>query len=153
MRALIVSVTIPRHVQILCSECFSYCESLSSISFETDPELTHIESNAFYDCSSLESITIPRHVQILCSEYFSYCESLSSISFETDSEMMRVETGAFTGTALDSVVVPGSASIITSNSFRLPCPVTLAGTDSDVELSDGNLSRFSGSSDTFKRKS
>jgi hypothetical protein len=39
----ITSVTIPRRVQILCPECFSYCKSLSSISFEIDSELTHIE--------------------------------------------------------------------------------------------------------------
>jgi hypothetical protein len=32
----IPSMTIPRHIQILCSECFSNCTSLSSISFETD---------------------------------------------------------------------------------------------------------------------
>jgi hypothetical protein len=81
------SITIPRHVQILCSECFLKCKSLSSISFETQSELTRIESKAFA-CSSLESITIPRHVQILCSEFFSNCKFLSSISFEIDSELI-----------------------------------------------------------------
>jgi hypothetical protein len=35
-------VTIPRRVQILCSECFSYCKSLSSISYKTDSELTSL---------------------------------------------------------------------------------------------------------------
>jgi hypothetical protein len=46
----ITSMLIPRHVQILCSEWFSSCNSLSSISFETDSELTHIKSNPFYCC-------------------------------------------------------------------------------------------------------
>jgi hypothetical protein len=54
------SITIPRHlhlhIQILSSYCLSYCNSLSSISFETESELTHIKSNACYCCSSLESI-------------------------------------------------------------------------------------------------
>jgi hypothetical protein len=43
----ITSMFIPRHVQILCSECSSDCKSLSLISFETDSELTGIESCAF----------------------------------------------------------------------------------------------------------
>jgi hypothetical protein len=60
--ARITSVIIHRHVQILCSSCFSFYKSLSSISFECDLELTRIESKAF--SSSLESITIPRHVQL-----------------------------------------------------------------------------------------
>jgi hypothetical protein len=43
-RTRITSMLIPRHVQILCSECFSDCESLSSISFEIHSELTRIEA-------------------------------------------------------------------------------------------------------------
>jgi hypothetical protein len=40
-------ITILRHVQILCSECFSYCNSLSLISLETDSKLTRVEARAF----------------------------------------------------------------------------------------------------------
>jgi hypothetical protein len=39
----IASRTISPHVQIICSECFSFCNSLSLISFESDSELGHIE--------------------------------------------------------------------------------------------------------------
>jgi hypothetical protein len=46
-KMLIISIAIPRHVQIFCPWYFSYCKSLSSISFETDSELTRIESKAF----------------------------------------------------------------------------------------------------------
>jgi hypothetical protein len=63
------SITIPRHVQFLCSGCFSDCEPLSSISFTRDSELNSIESTAFYS-SFLKSITIPCHFQLLCSKCF-----------------------------------------------------------------------------------
>jgi hypothetical protein len=126
-RMWITSVIIPRHVQILCSYCFSDCSSLSSISFESDSELTRIESNAFYSCSSLKSITIPRHVQILCSSCFSDCKSPSSISFETDSELVRIETRAFAVTRTSSAVVPGSVSFIAGEAFLVSCAFTLAG--------------------------
>jgi hypothetical protein len=74
-------IVIWRDIEILCSSCFSFCKSLSSITFESDSRLTRIESNAF-SRSSLSSIVIPRNVEILCSECFSFCESLSSITFE-----------------------------------------------------------------------
>jgi hypothetical protein len=45
------SIVIPRHVYILCSGCFSYCKSLSSISFETESELARIEADIFYNTS------------------------------------------------------------------------------------------------------
>jgi hypothetical protein len=45
------SFTIPRHLQIFCSYCFSYCELLSSISFNTESELAQIEVDAFYSTS------------------------------------------------------------------------------------------------------
>jgi hypothetical protein len=51
------SITIPRHVQILCSECFSDCKSLSLISFETESELPRIEANAFFS-TCLSSVVV-----------------------------------------------------------------------------------------------
>jgi hypothetical protein len=148
----IISITIPRHVQILCSSCFSDCKSLSSISFETDCELTRIESNAFSSCSSLKSITIPRHVQILCSLCFSHCDSLSSISFETSSELTRIETGTFAATQLHLVVVPESTSFIAGDAFPRHCAVTSVLANSNAKLREWNLGRRLGSSDAFERK-
>jgi hypothetical protein len=106
-------VTIPRHAEILGSDCFLSCTSLLSISFETNCELTRIESNAFYSCSSLKSITIPRHVQILGSDCFSSCNSLSSISFETNCELTRIESNAFCCcSSLKSITIPRNAQFI-----------------------------------------
>jgi hypothetical protein len=41
------SIIILRHVQILCSSCFSCCTSFSSSSFEMNSQLTRIQSNTF----------------------------------------------------------------------------------------------------------
>jgi hypothetical protein len=110
------SIRIPRGVEILCSSCFSYCNSLSSISFENDSRLTRIESGAFYG-SALKSITIPRVVEILCSSCFSCCNSLSSISFENDSRLKRIESNAFSGSALESITIPRGVEILCSSCF------------------------------------
>jgi hypothetical protein len=61
-------IAIPRHVRILCSEWVSYAQSLSSMSFKRDSELTRIESNALSYFSSLTSIVVSRHVQIQVGE-------------------------------------------------------------------------------------
>jgi hypothetical protein len=82
----ITSVAIPRHVQFICSSCFSHCKSLSSISFEIESELTRIELYAFYPCSSLKSITIPRHVQFVDGSVFS---TISNISISAASDNLH----------------------------------------------------------------
>jgi heterodisulfide reductase subunit B len=112
------NIKIPRDVQILCSYCFASCYSLSSISFETESELTRIESYAFSSCFSLKSITIPRHVQILCSYCFVDCNSLSSILFETESELTRIESYAFSScSSLKSITIPRHVQILCSSCF------------------------------------
>jgi hypothetical protein len=90
----ILSIDIPRNVELLGSSCFSSCKSLSSISFESNSRLTRIESFAF-SYSSLQSIEIPRNVEILGLSCFSFCKSLSSISFESNSRLNRIESHAF----------------------------------------------------------
>jgi hypothetical protein len=58
---------IPRNVELLGSKCFSFCKSLSSITFESDSHLTRIESEAFYK-SSLQSILIPSAILFISSD-------------------------------------------------------------------------------------
>jgi hypothetical protein len=58
---------IPRNVEILGSGCFSNCELLSSITFESNSHLTRIESEAF-DGSSLQSILIPSTILFIASD-------------------------------------------------------------------------------------
>jgi hypothetical protein len=101
-------------VEILGSKCFSYCESLSSITFESNSHLTRIESGAF-SWSSLESILIPRNVEILGSQCFSNCHSLSSIKFESNSQLKRIKSGAFSFSSLQSILIPLTVEILGSN--------------------------------------
>jgi hypothetical protein len=134
----ITSTLIPRHVQILCSSCFSDCKSISSISFETESELIHIDSKAFHNCSSLKSITIPHHFQILCSSCFSHCNSLSSISFETESELTRIGAGAFVVHLCRQLLRRRIHRLLLAMHFRANVLSHMVG--ADAELSGGCLS-------------
>jgi hypothetical protein len=86
-------IEIPNNIQILGSNCFSYCKSLSSITFESNSHLTRIESEAFYK-SSLQSIMIPNNVEILGSSCFSNCKSGSVVIVESNPQLARIESKA-----------------------------------------------------------
>jgi hypothetical protein len=58
------SMVIPRTVELLGRSCFSRCESLSSVSFESDSKLKRIGSDAF-SWSSLKSIVFSRVLHLL----------------------------------------------------------------------------------------
>jgi hypothetical protein len=58
------SIIIPRHVQILCSECFLECNSLSLILFKGGSESTCIEADAFSG-TSLSSVVVPENASLI----------------------------------------------------------------------------------------
>jgi hypothetical protein len=87
--ARIASVIIHCHIRVLCSSCFSFCKSLSSISFECTSELIRIKSGAFDSPSSLESTTIPRHVQFIDGSGFAIISKIS-ISMTSDNSSFVV---------------------------------------------------------------
>jgi predicted metal-binding protein len=87
-------VEIPSNVEILGSNCFLKCNSLSSITFESNSHLTWIES-AVFSYSSLQLILIPNNFEIRGSSCCSRCASPSSITFESNSHLRRIESEAF----------------------------------------------------------
>jgi hypothetical protein len=83
------AIEIGNNIEILGSYCFASCESLSSITFESNSHLTRIESFTF-PCSSLQSIVIPRNVQFIDGSAFMDM-TLSSISIESGNEIFVIE--------------------------------------------------------------
>jgi hypothetical protein len=110
------AIELGRNIEILGSKCFSYCQLLSSITFESNSRLIRIESLAFSQ-SSLRSIMIPKSVEILGSSCFSFCYSLSSITFESNSQLIRIESLAFSFTSLQSIEIPRNVQFIDGSAF------------------------------------
>jgi hypothetical protein len=110
------SIEIGMNIEIVGTNCFSNCESLFSITFESNSRLTRIESSAF-SSSSLQSILIPRNVEILESRCFSFCHSLSSITFESNSHLTRIESKAFYKSRLRSILIPRNVEVLGSKCF------------------------------------
>jgi predicted metal-binding protein len=110
-------IDIGNNIEILESNCFSNCKSLSSITFESNAHLTRIESKVF-SFSSLQSVLIPRNVEILGSNCLSNCKSLSLISFESNSRLTRIESEAFSYSSLQSILIPWNVEILGLRCFR-----------------------------------
>jgi hypothetical protein len=108
---------IPNRVEVLCLNCFAFCHSLESISFDSPSSLKRIESSAFAH-SSLRLILIPNRVEILCSRCFAFCQSLESISFDSPSSLKCIESSVFESSSLRSVVVPPSVEFVDPSAWH-----------------------------------
>jgi hypothetical protein len=118
-------VTIPWNIKTLGVACFSKCESLSSISFESNSRLIRIESDAF-SFSSLRSIVIPRSVQCIKGSAFIGLTQ-TSILVQPGNETFTIE-GAFLVDILhhrlircfsnsSNVIIPWTISILGAACF------------------------------------
>jgi hypothetical protein len=102
---------IPESISKVTARYFYGLKQFHWITFESNSQLTRIESKAF-SSSSLQSIVIPRNVEILGSSCFSSCKSLISISFESNSRVTRIESDAFSNSSLQSIMIPCSVEIL-----------------------------------------
>jgi hypothetical protein len=125
-------IEMPSDIEILGSSCFSSSKSLSSISSESNSQLTQIESFAF-SRSSLQSIVIPSTVQILGSSCFSYCRSLSSISFDLPSQLKRKESRALFRTHLKDFI-PSAILFVAFDVILKRFQISIADRDSCPEF-------------------
>jgi hypothetical protein len=143
------SVIIPRDIEILGSDCFSWCRSLRSVSCESNSRLRRIESRAFSH-SSLQSIVIPCTVEILCSKCFFECESLRSVSLKSNSRLMRIESRAlprFGG----PITIPSAVLFIAHDAIGNPLRLSLSDEDSCPEFGQWRRVRKSGIAVDFRR--
>jgi hypothetical protein len=65
-------IRIPSSVETLGEECFARCESLATVTFESDSKLSQIHNKAIDRCSSLAAIWIPRSLETILGEYGRY---------------------------------------------------------------------------------
>jgi hypothetical protein len=68
------SITIPRSLKILGSSCFSFCQSLSSITFESDSRLKRIEARALQNTSLRSAVIPPTVCYIACNAFPPDCQ-------------------------------------------------------------------------------
>jgi hypothetical protein len=104
------SIVIPSSVVVLGKSSFCECESLESVTFESDSRLERIGNSAFR-CSGLKSILIPSSVVVLGKGSFCECKSLETVKFVSGSRLERIEECAFRLCELKSIEIPSSVVV------------------------------------------
>jgi hypothetical protein len=100
------SIDLPGSLEVICESCFSFCSSLTSVTFDANSRLSRLEHCAFSQ-SGLQSIHLPGSLEVICELCFSSCESLASVTFDSPSNLQRVEGNAFALTAVSDLIIPG----------------------------------------------
>jgi hypothetical protein len=102
---------ISSSVQMILKSTFCLSNSLTSIAFESNSHLFHIEAEAF-PWSSLTSIHLPASVEMISEGCFANCPSLQSITFESNSKLSGMGPRTFYASALSSIHLPASLEMI-----------------------------------------
>lgn len=76
----LVSVLVPRNVQVIGESAFAGCKALASVTFHEESELTVLGEGAFAGCTALEAFAFPRGVTRISDDLFAGCTALSDIT-------------------------------------------------------------------------
>lgn len=107
-------LNIMEGVEIIGSEAFSGCSSLSSISFPSS--LIRLKYYAFNKCSALEELNLPANLTYIEPSVFSECSSLRNIYFQDG--LTTIGWDAFKGcTSLEELDLPNNLKTIDRAAF------------------------------------
>ena len=114
------SVFIPATVLRIGGSAFSYCNSLTTVTFAEDSQLKSIGGSAFYGAEHahprFKEIKIPDSVETIGNTAFRYCQDLERITLP--SALQKLSNSTFYGcTALSEVTFPASLKTIEKGAF------------------------------------
>ena len=122
--------------------------------FVNGTPVTALKSQAFNRNKTITSVKIPANVVDLGNNNtFSSCDSLLNVTFAEGSKLEKICYGAFSSCAVESINIPQSVKIISSEAFRncknlksvtIPVSVTSIGDESFYQCSKLNEMVFCG---------
>ena len=109
----VTQIVIPKTVTQFS---FAQRTNLQSVVFEAGSSITQIPSEAFRNCTSLQTLVLPDSVTYIDSGAFRGCTSLRSVTLPANLE--RIGTSVFDGcTALTSLELPDSVQMLEYGAF------------------------------------
>ncbi len=137
----LLTIHIPKSVEVIQEEAFSRATSLREVTFEEGSRLVYIGAAAFYgttnlrmiripdsvneigmvafsSATSLETFHMPKLVEVLPHGMFMGSTSLREITFGADSLLKTIQLGAFSeATALTKIRIPAGVTDIENEAF------------------------------------
>ena len=103
------SVTFEENSQLtyIGEEAFAENPNLQTVNFEATTQLVTIDKNAFYGCSSLQNVVFSDYSQLatIGSSAFYGCSSLLSVNFGNNSQLTTIGSSAFYTSFNDSSIL------------------------------------------------
>lgn len=110
------SIFIPKGVKTIDSNAFYECTSLEEVDFADGILVQSIGNNAFYRNQSLKSIVIPDSITTIGYSAFYECSALESVHLPSNLESLMYD--AFGScTSLQSIILPASLTYMEDNVF------------------------------------
>ena len=112
-------IIIPPSIQFVRKSCFAYCESITSVVFESSTATTtvlELEDEIFMYCKELRSVRLPNNLTVIPRECFCGCRSL--IDVPIPGTVREVRTHALNGcSSLVSLDLPRNVTTIQNYAY------------------------------------
>jgi hypothetical protein len=107
-------IVVPRSIEIIDRNSFSWCSELHQVNFEADSKLKEIGEEAFWN-AGIREIWLPEQLKVIGASCFALSE-LERVGMCRGLEELRDQ--AFTQTALQSVTIPRTVRIVGKDCFK-----------------------------------
>ncbi len=111
------SVTIPNSVTSIGECAFYSCPDLTSVTFESQSNVTTIGSWAFSNCENLTSITVPNSVTSISAEAFEGCNNIKKITYNSDGAFSSIVSIPMAMANLETIVIGDAVTSIPDFAF------------------------------------
>lgn len=117
------TIHIPASVRTIGTSAFETFDSptytIAVLDFESGSKLKSISTDAFQNCTSIQSINFPASLSGIGSYSFMGCTNLSSITFEDNSALASIGYEAFYNCkVLSSITIPENVTTIYDEAFK-----------------------------------
>jgi hypothetical protein len=125
--------------------CFSSCDWITAIHFDSRCKIRQIPQSTFELCQRLESMIVPASVEAVGRVGFSHCSRIRTVSFAPGSKLKEIEPYAF-GMCylLESILFPPSLATIGEGCFECCINLGTVGFTPDSILSALKAYTFDG---------
>lgn len=111
----IKEINLPSALSSLGQQVFAECDSLQSVTFSTEAEISEIPYQTFYSCEKLSSINLPESINSIGKSAFYYTPMLSQI--DLPGNLISLGEYAFYNSGLVSVTIPKYVNFIDEHAF------------------------------------